>query len=175
MLSTKSRKARYAKKQAKSNKRGRVISQQAIQLVGDKISFSNEAANFATNFHSRGSRNSNFENFISMANYYGTNRGVLPPSFEVPRHINLTEKSLSNPQNPKEESKSYYAHVVSKAEAMQCKNGSIEDPGKSQNNHSPLMTKRKQKGGNSTVRNKYMHHKNSSKLVSLNSNLRQPK
>jgi hypothetical protein len=143
-------------------------------LVGDKISFSNEVANFATNFHSRGNRNSNFENFISMASHYGSNRGVLPPNFDIQRHINLTEKSLSNPQNPKNESKSDYAHMVPKTDFKQCRNGSIEDTGKPQNSHSPLMTKRKQKGGNSTVRTKYAHHKNTSKLVSLNSNLRQP-
>jgi len=177
-LNSKGRKIRYNKKQTKSSKRGRLANQQAVQMLGDKISASSDAANFVSNFQSRAARASNFENFISMSSHYGTNRGVMHPSFDFQKHGSISEKSFSKIHKKSEDGRSLYNHpLITSNNQTAGRDTSAEEikTGKYRSGHSPLLTKRKhsQKNGNSTSRSKFKHSKNKSKLISLNSNLRQ--
>lgn len=164
----------------------RVISQQAINIVGDKTTSSGEWDNFRNNFYTKPPRGSNFENFISMAGHYGSNRQATNSNVEGQKHMDTHEKSLS--KNGKstlsnnilstDETKSNYNYLcLPSSNDRTGRNTSIEElkTNKCPSNHSPLLTKRKnsqKKGGNSTVRNKHKQQKNKSKFVSLNGNLR---
>ena len=80
------------KSNQKENKRTRVISQQAIQLIGERISNSNDENNVAS-FQMRNHQPSSFENFMSFNNHYGTNRQILQPSLEIQKQLLSHEKS----------------------------------------------------------------------------------
>ena len=55
---------------SKGKKRNRIISQQAIQLIGEKISSEMDSNNIKhQNKHS-----ANFDNFLSLGSHYGNNR-----------------------------------------------------------------------------------------------------
>ena len=77
----------------KKNKRTRVISQQAIQLIGERISNLNDE-NSTAQFQVRNQQPSSFENFISLGNHYGTNRQILQPSLEIQKQLLSHEKSV---------------------------------------------------------------------------------
>ena len=78
------------------NKRGRIISQQSIQLIGDKIIATSEA-----NLHKRMGNGSNLENFLSMASHYGSHNVIVKPTSEMIKNSNAKEKSFSQLKSAK--------------------------------------------------------------------------
>lgn len=126
-----------------------------MQLIGEKVSASSDFDHFTQGFHHRAPKGSNYENFLSMAGHYGSNRPILHPSFEIQKNINQNEKSLSKQHSKisvsgnrasNEEMKSHYNQLLLKSNENRLgRNISIEEmkTNKCQSNHSPLLTKRK--------------------------------
>lgn len=154
-----------------------MISQQSIQLIGDKIKSKPDP-----NQHKLGSKCNNLLNIHSSVGHYGTHYWGLPNG-EVIRSMKLHEKSISQHKNIlKAESnvdfddcKHLYSHQ-SKLNNRKGRNYStegMESQSKCQSNRSPMLTKRRysqKRGGISTVRNKYSHPSRS-KRIQLNNNL----
>ena len=137
------------KSNSKSKKRNRVISQQAIQLIGEKISGDVEH-NFQNPRH-KNKHSANFDNFMSLGSHYGSNRQPIQPAFEISRKSKVmvskgSKISATKPELLKDEKLENNYLIISNNEAPRTKIPMIDDPTKSsnsQNGHSPMLTKRK--------------------------------
>jgi hypothetical protein len=175
--------SRYLKPKttSKSKKRNRVISQQAIQLIGEKISADNDH-NFQNPRH-KNIHSANFDNLMSLGSHYGSNRQLIQPAFEISRkgyNDNIISKSSKFDNNKADMNNDRSGDrnflIISNNDNSKGRNLLSEDmkSSQSQANHSPMLTKRKNSQRRVSQNNRRHHTKRTiekSKQIGLNSHL----
>jgi len=150
-------------------------------LIGEKLS--SDFDHFSNIGH-QNKHSANFDNFLSLGGYYGTNRHAMNPSFEIHKKMsqdNYVTKSGQFDHMKAELNKDTSGErnylIISHNDNTKGRNVSIEEmkTSKCQSNHSPLLTKRKNLQRRTGPASRRQHSKKSiekSKHVGLNMNLR---